>query len=97
MQIENLVSLDASIVPLKLAEKGQRVEGLTTFERLRPNHLLFLKEKKFLEKLKSNLEDPTLKEMGLLVCKKFLESIEKEPSWLEISSSLSFVLIHLLI
>jgi UDP-3-O-[3-hydroxymyristoyl] glucosamine N-acyltransferase len=93
MQIENLVSLDASIVPLKLPGNGQKIEGLTTFERLRPNHLLFLKEKKFLEKLNSNLNDPILKEMGLLVCQKFLEKIEKEPSWLEISSSLSFVLI----
>ena len=30
--------------------------------------------------------------MGLLVCQKFLDKVENEPSWMDISSSMSFVL-----
>jgi len=92
MLIENLILLDASISPLKMDGEGQYIEGLTTFEDLRPNHLLFLKEKNFLEKLKSNLQDPNLKKMGLLICQKFLETAEKDSSWKDISSSVSFLL-----
>lgn len=92
MLIENLLRLDASISPLKLGGEGQIIEGLTTFDQLRSNHLLFLKEKSFFEKLKLSSQDPILKNMGLLICQKFLETLEKDPSWKDISSSVSFLL-----
>lgn len=92
MLIENLLLLDASISPLKADEGDQYIKGLTTFEDLRPNHLLFLKEKNFLEKLKSNSQDPNLRKMGLLICEKFLETAEKDLLWRDISSKLSFLL-----
>lgn len=92
MLIENLFRLDASISPIIVGGSDQKIEGLTTFDELRPNYLLFLKEKSFLEKLKSNAQDPTLKKMGLLICQKFLEKLEKDPSWEQLSSSFSFLL-----
>ena len=92
MLIENLILLDASIASLKMGGSDQKIEGITTFDELKPNHLLFLKEKKFFEKLKSNSQDPNLKKMGLLICQKFLETAEKDPSWKDILSSVSFLL-----
>ncbi len=92
MLVEKLISLDASISSIKLIEKDQKVEGLTTFDLLRPNHLLFLKEKNYFEKLRLKASDPQVKEMGLLVCRNFFEKIQNDPSWKEISGNFSFIL-----
>jgi UDP-3-O-[3-hydroxymyristoyl] glucosamine N-acyltransferase len=92
MKVEDLLSCEESLCPVRVDNPFFKIEGPTSYDDLKPHHLLFLKDKLFFGRLASSSGHPALGQMALLVCEKLLEKIEKDRDWEDISKKIPVIL-----
>lgn len=94
MLLSKLYEWDSSLTLQNSSEFLGNVEGITTSDFPRANHLMFIKEKKFFERLYGEMQKSPLifKEMGLIVQKNFFEREEKTSQFREVIKNLAWVM-----
>ena len=78
MKLHDLLKIDSSLKFVKNSEWPEEILAISSLDYLSENSLVFIKNLKFLQKLRTNIEKATSLKVGVIIEEKFFLSLESD-------------------